>query len=137
MPILFGDELLYYLVGSYKYNVLNDVLSNINLSANGTAYITDVSGNIIGTCDTELVKEHANISILISIIITRILITFAIMMTLRFSARIQTSLKSVTERIGLLAKGDLKTPTEIIRTEDETSAIEQKADLSNPGIWHI
>lgn len=134
MPILFGDELLYYLVGSYKYNVLNDVLSNINLSANGTAYITDVSGNIIGTCDTELVKEHANISILISIIITRILITFAIMMTLRFSARIQTSLKSVTERIGLLAKGDLKTPTEIIRTEDETSAIEQKADLSNSGI---
>lgn len=134
MPILFGDELLYYLVGSYKYNVLNDVLSNINLSANGTAYITDVSGNIIGTCDTELVKEHANISILISIIITRILITFAIMMTLRFSARIQTSLKSVTERIGLLAKGNLKTPTEIIRTEDETSAIEQKADLSNSGI---
>ncbi len=178
MPILSGEELLYYLVGSYKYDVLNDVLSNINLSANGTAYITDASGNIMGTRDTELVKEHAglaeitgingivekvssgeigvtamksnyvgyapingtrwyltiivprgdfmgpaNISILISILITGILIALAIMITLRFSARIQTSLKSVTGRIGLLAKGDLKTPTEIIHTEDETEVL--------------
>ena len=178
IPIFSGENLLYYLVGSYKYDVLNDVLSNINLSANSTAYITDVSGQIMGTRDTELVKKHAslsettgingivekvssgeigvttmksnyvgyapingtrwyltiiiprgdfmgsaNISILISILVTVILIAFAIMITLRFSARIQTSLKSVTERIGLLAKGDLKTPTEIIQTEDETEVL--------------
>lgn len=178
LPILSGEDLLYYLVGSYKYDVLNDVLSNINLSANGTAYITDASGQIMGTRDTDLVKKHAslsettgingivekvtsgeigvtamrsnyvgyapingtkwyltiivprgdfmgaaNISILISILITAILIALAIIVTLRFSARIQTSLKSVTGRIGLLAKGDLKTPIEIIRTEDETEIL--------------
>ena len=39
-PILADKDLLYYLVGSYKYDVLNDVISNINLSAGSTAYIT-------------------------------------------------------------------------------------------------
>ena len=177
-PILSDGNLLYYLVGSYKYDVLNDVLSNINLSADSTAYITDADGLIMGTRDTDLVTKHAslsdttglndivdkiasgeigvtvmnsnyigyapvngtrwyltiivprsdfmgpaNISILISIIITVILIALAIVVTLRFSARIQTSLRGVTKRIGLLAKGDLKTPTEIIRTEDETETL--------------
>lgn len=36
-----------YLVGSYKYDMLNDVLSNINIGAGGLAYIVDPQGNII------------------------------------------------------------------------------------------
>lgn len=36
-----------YLVGSYKYDLLNDVLSNINIGAGGLVYIVDNKGNII------------------------------------------------------------------------------------------
>lgn len=36
-----------YLVGSYKYDMLNDVLSNINIGSGGLAYIVDSEGNII------------------------------------------------------------------------------------------
>lgn len=36
-----------YLVGSYKYDMLNEVLSNINIGAGGLAYIVDEEGNII------------------------------------------------------------------------------------------
>lgn len=40
-------ETLFYLVGSYKYDLLNDVLSNINIGNKGIAYIIDGEGNII------------------------------------------------------------------------------------------
>lgn len=48
IPIL-DDEgtVLSYLIGSYKYDMLNDVLSNINIGARGIAYIVDGEGNII------------------------------------------------------------------------------------------
>ncbi len=36
-----------YLIGSYKYDMLNDVLSNVNIGARGIAYIVDSEGNII------------------------------------------------------------------------------------------
>ncbi len=48
IPILNKDgELLFYLIGSYKYDLLNDVLSNINIGNKGIAYIVDGEGNII------------------------------------------------------------------------------------------
>lgn len=177
-PILADKDLLYYLVGSYKYDVLNDVISNINLSAGSTAYITNASGEIMGTRSTDLISERASLaestglegitekitsgeigvtslhsnyigyapingtrwyltiivpqrdfmepadrSIIVSIIITSILLLLAILFTLRFSSRIQKSLKGVTRRITLLAGGDLKTPTKIIRTKDETETL--------------
>lgn len=40
-------ETLFYLVGSYKYDLLNDVLTNINIGNKGIAYIVDGEGNII------------------------------------------------------------------------------------------
>jgi len=182
IPVMSGEELLYYLVGSYKYDVLNDVLSNINLSADGEAYIVNWEGRIIGSRNTELVmagegiqeatgfegitekvtsKETgvttigksvdsayvsfapisgtrwslavivpqkdfmgpANTGILLSIVITGILLVLAGVFTMRFSSRIQRSLKGVTDRIGLLAQGDLATPTEVIRTGDETEVL--------------
>ena len=42
-----GGDLLFYLVGSYKYDMLNDVLSNINIGGKGIAYIVDGEGTII------------------------------------------------------------------------------------------
>ena len=42
-----GGDLLFYLVGSYKYDLLNDVLSNINIGGKGIAYIVDGEGTII------------------------------------------------------------------------------------------
>lgn len=48
IPILNKDgEILFYLIGSYKYDLLNDVLSNINIGSRGIAYILDGAGNII------------------------------------------------------------------------------------------
>lgn len=48
IPILDGEgAVLSYLIGSYKYDMLNDVLSNINIGARGIAYIVDSEGNII------------------------------------------------------------------------------------------
>lgn len=182
VPIMSNQKLLYYLVGNYKYDVLNDVLSNINLSVNADAYIVNQEGKIMGNRDQGLVVDQANIqdeaklkgmlekvssgvtgisvmeasgetsyvsyapingtrwylavivpqkdfmgpadeSILFSIAVTGILLALAIMFTFRFSSKIQKSLKKVTGRIGLLAKGDLKTPTEIIRSKDETGAL--------------
>lgn len=40
-------QLSAYLIGSYKYDLLNDVLSNINIGAGGLAYIADRQGNVI------------------------------------------------------------------------------------------
>lgn len=184
IPVMSGEELLYYLVGSYKYDVLNDVLSNINLSANGEAYIVNWEGKIIGSRNTELIiageelaaatgfegitekvtsKETgvaamgksvdsayvsyspingtrwslaiivpqkdfmgpANTGILLSLLITGILLVLAGIYTMRFSSRIQKSLKGVTDRIGLLAQGDLTTSTEVIMTNDETEVLSE------------
>ncbi|MCI9441210.1 MAG: hypothetical protein HFH15_08270 [Ruminococcus sp.] len=182
VPVMEDDELLYYLVGSYKYDVLNDVMSNINLSANAQAYLVNYEGKIMGSRDTQLVKDDVNIqeavqidgiadmvtsgetkvtemkyskshayvgytpvngtrwylavvvphgdfmgpanaTILFSLLVTGVLLIFAIYFTMRFSSKIQRSLKGVTERIGLLAQGDLTTPTEVIRTNDETELL--------------
>ena len=44
-----GDEthVANYLVGSYKYDVLGDLLDNINIGTNGTAFIIDEDGKLI------------------------------------------------------------------------------------------
>ena len=46
----------YYLAGSYKYDVLNDVLVNINISSGSTAYIINKDGKYIAHRNTELVR---------------------------------------------------------------------------------
>ncbi len=50
-----------YLIGSYKYDLLNDVLSNINIGNGGLAYITDNSGNIIADKNIISMENHENI----------------------------------------------------------------------------
>lgn len=54
-------EFYAYLVGSYKYDMLNDVLSNINIGAGGLAYIVDEEGNIIANKNVKDMDKQQNI----------------------------------------------------------------------------
>lgn len=63
-PVFSNDKenkLLYYLVGSYKYDVLNDVMSSINLGAKGTAFIINENGQLIAHKNSNLVREGKSI----------------------------------------------------------------------------
>ncbi|MDL2238442.1 HAMP domain-containing protein, partial [Christensenellaceae bacterium OttesenSCG-928-K19] len=42
-----GGAKTFYLVGSYQYDVLGDVLASINIGANSTAFIIDEAGTVI------------------------------------------------------------------------------------------
>ena len=46
---------LYYLLGSYKYDVLNDVLSNIKIGTNGISFIINQQGKYVAHHDPEKV----------------------------------------------------------------------------------
>jgi signal transduction histidine kinase/CheY-like chemotaxis protein len=46
-PLFRGEEISHYLVGSYRYNVLNDMLSAINISSGSTAYIINEEGKFM------------------------------------------------------------------------------------------
>lgn len=50
-----------YLAGSYKYDMLNDVLSNINFGKNGDAYIIDKEGFIIASQDIASMEAQENV----------------------------------------------------------------------------
>ncbi len=57
-PIFDKDgKAAYYLIGSYKYDVLNDVLSNINIGKSGTAFIINEDGKYMAHHNTQLVHE--------------------------------------------------------------------------------
>ncbi|EOS26826.1 hypothetical protein C806_00417 [Lachnospiraceae bacterium 3-1] len=189
LPILNADgELNYYLVASYNYDILSDVLSSINISANGEAFIVNADGQIMGHRNVELVREKtdlasyldveaietkvvsgetgimtyenekdtqlvsyvpingtnwylaiivprddfmgpANEGIQWGIYITIALLFVAGIFTISYAAKIKNSLKGVTNRIELLANGDLKTPTEVSKTKDETQVLSKS--LSN------
>lgn len=62
IPLTDEDGEFYtYLVGSYKYDILNDVLSNINIGTGGLAYIIDQEGNIIANKDAAAMSSSENI----------------------------------------------------------------------------
>lgn len=62
IPILNGDgDISFYLIGSYKYDLLNDVLSNINIGARGIAYIVDGEGNIIADKNMADMEQARNL----------------------------------------------------------------------------
>ncbi|MDR1532444.1 MAG: response regulator [Clostridiales bacterium] len=58
-PVLSGNSAIAYLAMSYSYDVLGDVLANINISANGTAFIIDANASVIGHKDIRNVYNHA------------------------------------------------------------------------------
>ena len=55
-PVLSDRKIINYLVGSYKYDILNDVLGNLNISRNGTAYIINTEGRFMAHRDMKRVK---------------------------------------------------------------------------------
>ncbi|MCI8515532.1 MAG: HAMP domain-containing protein [Hungatella sp.] len=59
MPVKENGETTLYVVGVYKYDTLNDVISNINLGKHGMAYVVNREGNVIGHPDKSLaLSEH-------------------------------------------------------------------------------
>lgn len=60
-PLFADGEVTGYLVGSYKYDLLNDVLSMLILGDTGSARILNEDGLIIGDRNLENLKEQENI----------------------------------------------------------------------------
>ncbi len=61
IPLKNGDETIAYLVGSYKYDLLNDVLSLLILGNTGSACIVNENGVIIGDRNYQNIIEQQNI----------------------------------------------------------------------------
>lgn len=61
VPMQKENEAHSYLVGSYKYDLLNDVLSNINIGANGSAYMVNQEGTVIADRDKENMFREQNL----------------------------------------------------------------------------
>jgi len=61
VPVTIGGELKYYAVGSYKYDLLNDVIGSINLGETGSCYIIDEEGTIICDRETERIEKGENV----------------------------------------------------------------------------
>lgn len=62
MPVKEDGETIFYVVGVYKYDTLNDVISSINLGKNGMAYMVNRSGVVIGHPDQSRVLEQNTLS---------------------------------------------------------------------------
>ena len=61
-PVKGENGVLYYVVGSYKYDVLNDVLSNLHIGYSGYAMIVNENGTIMAHPDISIVQNKTNIS---------------------------------------------------------------------------
>ncbi len=61
VPLKNGEDLYGYLIGSYKYDLLNDVLSNINIGIHGSAYMINEEGTIIADKDLDNMAKQTNI----------------------------------------------------------------------------
>jgi len=61
IPLKNGDETTAYLVGSYKYDLLNDVLSLLILGNTGSACIVNENGVIIGDRNYQNIIDQQNI----------------------------------------------------------------------------
>lgn len=54
MPVRENGETVLYVVGVYKYDTLNDVISSINLGKSGMAYMVNQEGLITGHPDQSM-----------------------------------------------------------------------------------
>lgn len=54
------SEIIGYLVGSYKYDMLGDVLTRISLGKTGKAYILNEEGVILAGYNTDFIGENTN-----------------------------------------------------------------------------
>ena len=61
VPLQDEEGVTGYLVGSYKYDILNDVLSQLVLGNSGTACILNEQGDIIGDQDLQNIIDGKNV----------------------------------------------------------------------------
>lgn len=61
MPVKENGETVLYLVGVYKYDMLNDVLSSINIGKNGMAYMVNREGIVTGHPDQSKVLAKSTL----------------------------------------------------------------------------
>ncbi len=54
MPVKEEGETAFYVMGVYKYDLINDVVSSINLGSSGMAYMVDREGTVVGHPDQTL-----------------------------------------------------------------------------------
>jgi signal transduction histidine kinase/DNA-binding response OmpR family regulator len=62
LPVTGTDGLSYFLVGSYRYDILSDVLNNINVGADGTAFIINKQGMFMAHKDLDKVYRQDHLS---------------------------------------------------------------------------
>ncbi len=62
MPVKENGETALYVVGVYKYDALNDVISGINLGKNGMAYMVNLNGIVTGHPEQSVVLEESTLS---------------------------------------------------------------------------
>ena len=62
MPVKENGETALYVVGVYKYDALNDVISSINLGREGMAYMVDRQGTVTGHPDQSLALNRTTLS---------------------------------------------------------------------------
>lgn len=62
MPVKENQETVFYIVGVYKYDALNDVISSINLGKHGTAYMVNREGLVTGHPDQSLVLTESTLA---------------------------------------------------------------------------
>lgn len=62
MPVKEDGETALYVVGVYKYDTLNDVISSINLGQHSTAYMVDRNGTVTGHTDQSLVLSGSTLA---------------------------------------------------------------------------
>ncbi len=62
MPVKENGETSMYVVGVYKYDAINDIISSINLGKNGMAYMANHEGIVTGHPDQSLVLEGYTLS---------------------------------------------------------------------------
>lgn len=61
IPVKENGETAFYLVGVYKYDMLNDVLSSINIGKNGMAYMVNREGIVTGHPDQSKVQAKSTL----------------------------------------------------------------------------
>ena len=61
MPVKGNGETAFYLVGVYKYDMLNDVLSSINIGKSGMAYMVNREGIVTGHPDQSKVQAKSTL----------------------------------------------------------------------------
>ena len=61
MPAKENGETVLYVMGVYKYDLLNDVISSINLGRSGMAYMVNRGGTVTGHPDQSLVLNQTSL----------------------------------------------------------------------------